>query len=130
MVLDHVGVINKDEGGAFRFYRDLLGLEVIKESVVSPELSAKLFSVDYEIRMLVYGKDDLKVEVFILPDFTPPVPAVPHFCIQVTDLSAFLERAESEGIKLISAERGGRTVRFAEDLSGNRIEVKQQEKSE
>ncbi|MEJ2685000.1 MAG: VOC family protein [Candidatus Sulfobium sp.] len=125
MVLDHVGVVNRDEEGAVRFYRDLLGLDVIKESSVSPELASKLFSVHDEIKMLVYGKDGLKVEVFVLPGFAPPAPAVPHFCIHVPDLSAFLERAKAEGVKTISAQRGDHTVHFVEDFSGNRIEVKQ-----
>jgi catechol 2,3-dioxygenase-like lactoylglutathione lyase family enzyme len=129
MVLDHVGIVNKDEDGAARFYLDLLGLEVIKKSSVSPELGRKLFSVEAGIKMLVYGKDNLKVEVFILPGFTPPSPAVSHFCVQVPDLSAFIERAKAEGVKVTSAERGGRTVHFVEDFSGNRIEIKQQDKA-
>jgi catechol 2,3-dioxygenase-like lactoylglutathione lyase family enzyme len=130
MVLDHVGVVNKDENGAVHFYRDLLGLEVIKESSVSSELGRKLFAVDAAIKMLVYGKDNLKVEVFVLPGFVPPSPAVPHFCVRVPDLCAFLEMAEAKGVKIISAERGGRTVHFVEDFSGNRIEVKQQDNGE
>lgn len=125
MELDHVGVVNKDEEGAVRFYQGLLGLELIKESSVLPELALRLFSVDREIRMLVYGKEDFKVEVFILPGFAPPDPAVPHFCIRLPDLSAFLQKARDEDVKIVSAERGGRTVYFVEDFSGNRIEVKQ-----
>lgn len=125
MELDHVGVVNRDEAGAVRFYRDLLGLEVIKESSVAPEIARKLFSLDEAIRMLVYGKSNLKVEIFILAGFSPPSPAVPHFCVQLPDLSVFLERAKAEGVRVISAERGGRTVYFVEDFSGNRIEVKQ-----
>jgi methylmalonyl-CoA/ethylmalonyl-CoA epimerase len=125
MVLDHVGIVNEDEGGAVRFYRDFLGLEKIKESSVSPELAQELFSFHKEIKMLVYGKEDLKVEVFIIPGFTPPSPSVPHFCIQVPDLPRFLEKAKGEGVSVIAAERGGRTVYFARDFSGNRIEVKQ-----
>jgi catechol 2,3-dioxygenase-like lactoylglutathione lyase family enzyme len=125
MQLDHVGIVNRDGGEAVRFYHDLLGLDTIKESSVSPDLGRKLFSVDHGIDMLVYGREDLKVEVFILPGFTPPLPAVPHFCIQVPDLSGLLDKAKGAGVKVISAERGGRTVHFIEDFSGNRIEVKQ-----
>lgn len=130
MTLDHVGVVSRDEEGADRFYRDLIGLEVIKKSSVLPGIAGKLFSLDREIKMLVYGKGNLKVEVFVLPDFVPPSPAVSHFCIQVPDLAAFLDRARLEGVKEISAERGGRTVYFIEDFSGNRIEVKQKNKEQ
>jgi catechol 2,3-dioxygenase-like lactoylglutathione lyase family enzyme len=125
MVFDHVGIMNEEEAGALEFYRDIVGLEKIRESSVMPELAQKLFSVDVEIKMLVFGKDGLKVEVFIVPGFTRPSPSVPHFCIQVPELAGFLEKAKKEGVKLISGERGGRTVHFIEDFSGNRIEVKQ-----
>jgi catechol 2,3-dioxygenase-like lactoylglutathione lyase family enzyme len=127
MLLDHVGIVNRDGNEAVRFYHDLLGLDVIKESSVLSELGHKLFSVDQEIRMLVYGSKDLKVEVFILPGFTPPLPAVPHFCIQVPDLPGLLNKAKGAGVKVISVERGGRIVHFIEDFSGNRVEVKQAE---
>jgi catechol 2,3-dioxygenase-like lactoylglutathione lyase family enzyme len=128
MVLDHVGIVNKDGDETALFYRDFLGLEKVKESSVSSELSRKLFSIDAEITMLVYGKGDLKVEVFILPGFIPSSPCVAHFCIRIPDLPGFLGMAKDAGVKVISAERGGRTVHFIEDFSGNRIEVKQIEK--
>jgi catechol 2,3-dioxygenase-like lactoylglutathione lyase family enzyme len=124
MVLDHVGIINADEDGAVRFYDGILGLEKIKESSVSPELARQLFGLDREIRMLVFGNEDLKVEIFIIPGFSLPLPSVPHFCLWVADLGALLEKAKREGVKVISAERSGRTVHFVEDFSGNRIELK------
>jgi catechol 2,3-dioxygenase-like lactoylglutathione lyase family enzyme len=126
MILDHVGIVNKDEGSADHFYRDLLGLEKIRESSVSPELAEQLFSFRKEIKMLVYGKDDLKVEIFIIPGFMLPAPAVPHFCLMVPDPPRFLEKAKGEGVKVIAAQRGEHTVYFVEDFSGNRVELKQQ----
>lgn len=124
MVLDHVGIMNEDEDSAVRFYHDILGLEKIKNSSVSSELARQLFAVDREMKMLVYGKENLVVEIFIVPGFSRPDPSVPHFCLQVPDLAYLLEKAEKEGVRVISAERGGRTVHFVEDFSGNRIELK------
>jgi len=124
MVLDHVGIINEDEDGAVRFYSNILGLEKIKYSSVSAELARQLFAVDRKMKMLVYGKENLVVEIFIVPGFSRPVPSVPHFCLQVPDLADLLEKAKKEGVRVISAERGGRTVHFVEDFSGNRIELK------
>ncbi len=124
-MLDHVGIMSEDEGSAILFYQDLLGLKRIKESSVSTELAQKLFSFSGEIKMLVYGKENLQIEIFIVPGFTPPSPSVPHFCIQLPDLTGFLEGAKRQGAKVITAERGGRTVYFTEDFSGNLIELKQ-----
>lgn len=124
MVLDHVGISNKDEDSAVRFYRDLLGLEKIKDSAVEPDLSRKLFSVDRRIKMLVYGNNELKIEIFIVPGFAAPSPPIPHFCLKVNDFNGFLKKAKQCGVNVIAAERGGRTVFFVEDFSGNRIEIK------
>ena len=52
MLLHHVEIMNVEEGRAVRFYRDILGLEKIKESSVSTNLAGQLFSIDQEIRML------------------------------------------------------------------------------
>lgn len=119
--------MNKDEDGAVRFYSDILGLEKIKESSVPPGLSRQLFAVDREIRMLVYGIEDARVEIFIVPDFSGPSPSVPHFCLLVHDLAALLAKAKDNKVKVISAERGGRTVYFIEDFSGNLVELKQRQ---
>jgi catechol 2,3-dioxygenase-like lactoylglutathione lyase family enzyme len=124
MVFDHVGIINEDEDRAVRFYQDILGLEKIRESSVSRELAKQLFALDREISMLVFGKEGLKVEIFIIPGLSPALLSVPHFCLQAPDLDALLEKAKKEGVKVISAERGGGTVHFVEDFSGNRIELK------
>jgi len=126
MVIDHVGIMNEDEDRAIRFYRDILGLEKVKESSVSANLAGQLFSFNQEIRMLIYGKENLMVEIFIVPGFSGPSPAVPHLCLQVSDPAAILEKAKKEGVKVISAERGGKTIYFVDDFFGNRIELKHQ----
>jgi catechol 2,3-dioxygenase-like lactoylglutathione lyase family enzyme len=124
VTLDHIGIINRGEEEALRFYRDLLGMEKIKDSVVTPELSQQLFSLRQEIRMLVFGKENTKVEVFILPGFNPPSPNIPHFCLQVHNFPEFIERIQQSGSQVITGQRNGRTVHFIEDFSGNRIEIK------
>lgn len=124
MVFHHIGIMNEDEEGALKFYCDILGLEKIKESVASPELARQLFSVDQEMKILVYGLEDLVVEIFIISEFRRPWPPASHICIQVPDVAALIEKAAAQGAKVISANRDGRTVSFIEDFSGNRIELK------
>jgi catechol 2,3-dioxygenase-like lactoylglutathione lyase family enzyme len=124
MELDHIGIINKSEEDALRFYTGLLGLEKIRESMLPPELSQQLFSLAMEIKMLVFGKDSLKIEVFLISGFVSPFPRIPHFCIQVRDFPGFLARGREAGVKIIIGKRPGKAVYFVEDLSGNRIELK------
>ena len=124
MVLDHIGIVNKSEEEALRFYHDILGLEKIKDSVSTADLSKQLFSIPRDIKMVVFGKGGVKIEVFILPEFTHPSPNIPHLGIQIENLEQLLERAKGAGAKVITGKRGDKTVYFIEDFSGNMIEVK------
>lgn len=124
MKLDHVGIINKNEEEAVRFYCDLLGLEKVRESAVSAELAEQLFSYAGEIKMLVFEKGNVKVEVFVISGCHTLLPCISHFCLQVRDLPEFLERVKKADGKVISGEHRGKTVYFVEDFSGNRIEIK------
>jgi catechol 2,3-dioxygenase-like lactoylglutathione lyase family enzyme len=123
-LIEHIGIINKQEEEAVEFYQNLLGLEKIKESSVPPELSGQLFNLFQEIRMLVFASGNLKIEVFLIPGFTLPSPNISHFCLQIPHFPELLERLRQAGTKVIAGQHGGKTVYFAEDFSGNRIEIK------
>ncbi len=125
MVLDHIGIVNKSEEDALLFYHDILGLDKIKDSVSTADLSEQLFSVSKDIKMVVFGKGGLKVEVFILPGFIHPSPNIPHLGLQVKNLEQLLERAKQAGARVIIGKRSDKTVYFIQDFSGNLIEVKQ-----
>ncbi|HUO78287.1 MAG TPA: VOC family protein [Thermodesulfovibrionales bacterium] len=124
LLIDHIGIVNKQEDEAVEFYQNLLGLEKIKESSVPPELSRQLFSLFQEIRMLVFVRGNLKIEVFLIPGFTPSSPNISHFCLQILHFPELVERLKQAGTKVITGQHGGKTVYFAEDFSGNRIEIK------
>ncbi len=124
MVLDHIGIVNKSEEDALRFYRDILGLDKIKDSVSTADLSEQLFLISKDIKMIVFGKGRVKVEIFILPEFIHPSPNIPHLGIQVENLEGLLERARQLGARVIKGQRGDKTVYFLQDFSGNLIEVK------
>ena len=124
LLIDHIGIVNKQEDEAVEFYQNLLGLEKIKESSVPPELSRQLFNLFQEIRMLVFVRGNLKIEVFLIPGFTPSSPNISHFCLQILHFPELVERLKQAGTKVITGQHGGKTVYFAEDFSGNRIEIK------
>ena len=124
LLVDHIGIINRQEEEAVEFYQNLLGLEKIKESFVPPELSRQLFNLFQEVRMLVFVMGNLKIEVFVIPGFTPPSPNISHFCLQIPHFPELLERLTQAGAKVITGQHGAKTVYFTEDFSGNRIEIK------
>ncbi len=124
MQLDHVGVINKSEEQALKFYRDFLGLEKTKETLLAPELSEQLFSLSKEIKVMVFEGEGIKIEVFI-SDFQPENPNFTHFSIMVDSLSEITERADRFNVDVIIGRHKDKTVCFIKDFSGNLIEVKQ-----
>ena len=125
MLLNHVGIINKNEEQAVRFYKDFLGFEITKESIVSKELSERLFAVSRDIRLLVFERDGIKVEVFISPEYNPPSPDLNHIGFLLDNFSEIIEKATKAGVELIVGKTKEKTVYFIKDFSGNLIEIKQ-----
>ncbi len=123
-MLNHIGIVNRSEEAAVRFYADLIGLEKTRELVVSAGLSEQLFSVSREIKAIVFESQGVKIEVFICPDCLPPSPDFRHIGFLVEDLPALLEKARRAGARVIEGREGTKTVHFIEDFSGNLIEVK------
>ncbi|MHC4139530.1 MAG: VOC family protein [Planctomycetota bacterium] len=124
MQLNHVGIINKNEEQALKFYQDFLGLKKTREILLAPELSEQLFSVSKEIKVLVVENEGIKIEVFI-SDFQPENPNFTHFAITVDSLSELTEKAKQFNAEVIIGEHKDKTAYFLKDFSGNLIEVKQ-----
>ncbi len=124
MLLNHVGIINKSEEQAVRFYKEFLGFEKTREFNVPQELSEQLFHVSREIRILVFEKQDIKIEVFIFPEYKPPSPDFRQIGFMLDNLTEIIEKAPQVGVELITGKTKEKTVHFVKDFSGNLIEIK------
>ena len=124
MELNHIGVTNKSEKHAIEFYQDFLGLEKTREILLPPELSEQLFSLSQEIKVLVFEKPGIKIEVFI-SDFQHANPNFTHFGIMLDNLAEVTEKAKRSHVDLIIGKHKEKTVYFLKDFSGNLIEIKQ-----
>ncbi|OQZ03799.1 MAG: hypothetical protein B6D34_06325 [Candidatus Brocadia sp. UTAMX1] len=124
MELNHVGITNKNEEQAIRFYQDFLGLEKTREILLPPELSEQLFSLSLEIKALVFEKPGLKVEVFI-SDFQHANPNFTHFGLMLDNFAEITEKAQRSHVELVLGKHKEKTVYFLKDFSGNLIEIKQ-----
>lgn len=124
MELNHVGITNKNEEQAIRFYQDFLGLEKTREILLPPELSEQLFSLSLEIKALVFEKPGLKVEVFI-SDFQHANPNFTHFGLILDNFAEITEKAQRSHVELVLGKHKEKTVYFLKDFSGNLIEIKQ-----
>ncbi len=122
--LNHIGITNKSEEQAIRFYQDFLGLEKTREILLAPELSKQLFFLSQEINVLVFEKPGLKIEVFI-SDFQHASPNFTHFGLTLDNIAAVTEKAKRSHVELIIGKHKEKTVYFLKDFSGNLIEIKQ-----
>ncbi len=127
MLLNHVGIVNKNEDDSLRFYRDFLRFDLSRRFTVPADLSMQLFGVPRDISALVFEKDNFKAEVFICPEYTKSSPDVSHIGLMVNNLSEIIEKAPEAGVELIVGETKDKTVHFIKDFCGNLIEIKQQE---
>ncbi len=125
MLLNHIGLTNKSEEEAVRFYRDFLGFELSRKSVVPAMLSEQLFSVSDDLGMLVFEKEGIKIEVFISPAYTLPSPDINHLGFYLENFPEIVAKAPQAGVKLIIGKTKDKTVYFIRDFSGNLIEIKQ-----
>jgi len=123
MLLNHVGIVNESEEKAVRFYHGLLGLKKTREFVVSKKLSEQLFSISQEIKVLVFERDGIKLEVFICPECKQPSPDYRHIGFLLDDFYAIKETAQQMGV-LVVGNTDEKTVYFLKDFSGNLIEIK------
>jgi catechol 2,3-dioxygenase-like lactoylglutathione lyase family enzyme len=124
MQLNHTGIISKTEDMAVRFYQNFLGMEKTREYTVTPELANQLFSVFLEMKVVTFSKDDVKVEIFICPEYVLPAPNISHFCLHLESFPEILETAQKAGVELITGQKGDKKVYFLKDFSGNMIEIK------
>jgi len=123
MLLNHVGIVNESEEKAVRFYHGLLGFEKTREFAVSTKLSEQLFSVSQEIKVLVFEREGIKLEVFICPECKQPSPDYSHIGFLLDDFHAMKETAQQMGV-LVVGSTDEKTVYFLKDFSGNLIEIK------
>ena len=125
MHLSHVGIINNSEENALRFYRGVMGFRLTKEYLVPAQLSEQIFAIPRDIKMFVFEKEGVKVEVFISPEYKPPVPGISHTGFLLEDLAGFVDKAGRAGVEHIIGKTADRTVHFIKDFSGNLMEIKQ-----
>src|SRR5574337_1834885 len=118
MELNHLGVTNKSEKQVLQFYQDFPGLEKTREILLPQELSEQLFSLSQEIKVLVFEKPGIKIEVFI-SDFQHANPNFTHFGLMLDNFTEVTEKARRSQVDLIVGKYKEKIVYFLKDFSGN-----------
>ena len=131
----HTGIVVRDLNRALRFYRDLLGLKVVKSKDESGRyISAVTGIKGTKIRTVKMAADDgnlVELVYFYNKKFakTGPSwrPGMSHISFTVDDIDAEYKRLRKEGAAFISAPKpspgGYARMAFCKDFEGNLIEL-------
>jgi len=124
MKINHVALIATSEEKADRFYFDILGLKKAVPKTVEASLSLVLFNLNFPLTYLSYYNDDLRFEIFILPErqvqFSPS-----HVCLEVNDRESLLSKCLASGLPVKRLIKEGKEIVFISDFDGHLFEIKE-----
>jgi catechol 2,3-dioxygenase-like lactoylglutathione lyase family enzyme len=123
MLLRHAGLTCSTEDSADRFYRDLLGLNKSEPKTLPSELSKAIFNLDAELKMINYMDDKIHFEIFVTNQLSPSQRQIAHLCLEVDDLSDFLENCRKLNVTINQIPKGDKTLTFIKDFDGNLFEI-------
>ena len=124
MRLHHAALVSSSEANADKFYEGTLKLRKIKTSLLKNDLSLKIFAIDIECPMILYGNEHFAIEVFVTDRILNEKLPLRHLCLEVEDREKFLERCRSNGIEINLVSRGDSQICFVQDFDGNLSEIK------
>ena len=124
MLLKHVGLTCSIEDNADKFYRDLLGLNKSEPKILPADLSNAIFNIDRQLQIINYMNENLQFEIFITGERRNGFESIDHQCLEVDDLSIFIEKCRKMGVALSQIPKGDKTLTFIKDFDGNLFEIK------
>lgn len=118
----HVALQYAEKEKADIFFKEILGLKLIKEFKLQENLSKQIFDVSEEVDVFVYGNESVVFEIFITPHTTDYV--FNHVCIKVPDKKDFVKKCEKNNLKPFFVDKGDKKLLFTKDYFDNLYEVK------
>lgn len=125
MKVIHLALVCSSEGNSDRFYKEILGLNKIKSSIVPPNIINKISSKDEEIKVITYGNNELLLEIFIVDSLKAKKPELNHICLEVQDREGFINICSLHGLEPIKIVKGDTILIFITDYDNNLFEIKE-----
>ncbi len=124
--IGHVALVCSSEGKANRFYKDGLGLKELRSAVIPASLSKSLFGIHQEFKVIDFGDEQIKLEVFIGESAGGfPLRKIDHICLEVENREALLKKWKEMGFEILQVPKGESLVIFLKDGDGNLFEIKE-----
>ena len=124
MLVKHVGLTCSSEENSDKFYKNLLGLEKSGPKTLPAELARAIFNLDAELQIINYMDENIHFEIFITNRFSTSSRQIEHLCLEVDDLSGFIEKCRGLSVEVARIPKGDKTLTFIKDYDGNLFEIK------
>jgi catechol 2,3-dioxygenase-like lactoylglutathione lyase family enzyme len=122
----HIGITITDPIEIEDFYKELLGLELEREFMLSKELNQKIFGFYEDVPVYLLKNGDVNLEIFVTQ--LPSRKNYTHLCVELENREAFVEIAKQKGYRTVVLERSERPdLIFVRDKFGNLFEIKEKE---
>ncbi len=124
MLLKHVGLTSSSEENSDKFYQDLLGLNKAEPKTLPSDLCKAIFNLDAELPIINYLDENIHFEIFITSASKSNNLKIEHLCLEVDDLSGFIEKCRGLSVEVARIPKGDKTLTFIKDYDGNLFEIK------
>ena len=126
MRISHVALVSGSEEKANRFYKEALGLKELRSAVIPAGLSKSLFGINREFKVVDFGNEEMKFEVFIANgEREVPSKKLDHVCLEVENREVLLKKCEEMGFEVLRVPKGDSLVIFLKDAAHNLFEIKE-----
>jgi len=126
MKLNHVALNIQSEEDLVDFYQNILGLHFEYQFNMPTELAHQIFQVNKPIKVFLYKREDILLELFVCSVKTNQNFA--HICFEVKNCESIAAKCEQSGYPVIRIKRNDRNdLLFVKDKEGNIFELKEGE---
>ena len=125
MKLEHIALTISEPADIKDFYLDILGMKEVKNFVLNKVFANKIFNINKETSVSLLQKDDISLEIFILPGQNKH--SFEHICLAVKDREKLIKDSLKQNYECIRIERDLFDLIFIKDKSGNIFEIKDKE---
>jgi catechol 2,3-dioxygenase-like lactoylglutathione lyase family enzyme len=121
---NHVAITINDVSEVEKFYINILGFEIKKQSSIPNDLAGQIFNISTPIKVITVRRNEFNLELFI--DNKYKNNNLNHICLNYVDRKNLIKQVNENNYQCIVIKRDPFDMVFIRDKSNNLFEIKQQ----